>query len=372
MRSFTYAALPQRVVFGAGVRARVAAEVEGIGAERVLVLSTPGHRALAEEVSRPLGARVVGLFDRVRTHVPQETVDVARRTAEATRADSTLAVGGGSTIGLGKALALELGLPQIAVATTYSGSEMTANWGITREGVKQTGRDARAQPRAALYDPELTVTLSPRVTATSGMNAIAHCVEALYSVEQNPITSLLAEEGIRALAAALPRATRKPDDLEARSEALYGAFLAGAALGAVPMALHHKLCHTVGGTFDLPHAEVHTVILPHAARYNAAAAEEAMARVARALGVDDGPEGLFDLARSLEVPTSLEAIGMRREDLDRAADLAAQNPYPNPRPIERRAIRALLDDAFNGSRPERDGRAATFPNVAKSGIHKRC
>jgi maleylacetate reductase len=353
MRSFTYAALPQRVVFGAGTRSRLPAEVERMGASRILVLSTPGHRALAEEVSRSLGARVVGHFDRVRTHVPQDLVEVARRAVQEVGADSTLAVGGGSTIGLGKALGLELELPQISVPTTYSGSEMTPNWGITRDGVKHTGRDPRVQPRAVLYDPELTLSLPPRVTATSGMNALAHCMEALYSVEQNPITSLLAEEGIRALASALPRATRRPEDLQARSEALYGAFLAGCALAAVPMALHHKLCHTVGGTFDLPHAEVHTVILPHAARYNSDAAEEAMARAARALGVDDAPVGFFDLARSLEVPTSLEAIGMRREDLDRAADLAAQNPYPNPRPIERAAIRALLEDAFVGRRPQR-------------------
>ena len=351
MKAFRYRALPQRVLFGIGVRKRLPEEVEWLGVRRVLVLSTPRHRALAEEVARPLGALVAGVFDGVGTHVPQASVERARRAAEQMQADSTLAVGGGSTIGLGKALALELGLPQIAVATTYSGSEMTPNWGITHQGVKRTGRDERVQPRSVIYDPELTVELPARVSATSAMNAIAHCVEALYAVDQNPITSLIAEEGIRALAASIPRAVRKPDDLEARSEALYGAYLAGTALGGATMALHHKLCHTVGGTFDLPHAEVHTVILPHAARYNAAAAPEAMARVARALGVTDVPGGLFDLARGLEVPTGLKAIGMREEDLDRAADLAAQNPYPNPRPIEREAIRALLDDAFHGRRP---------------------
>jgi maleylacetate reductase len=355
MTAFRYRVLSQRVLFGIGVRTRLPEEVEWLGVRRVLVLSTSRHRALAEDVARPLGERVAGLFDGVGTHVPHASVELARRAAEEVRADGTLAVGGGSTIGLGKALALELGLPQIAVPTTYSGSEMTPNWGVTREGIKRTGRDEGVQPRSVLYDPELTVELSPRVTATSGMNALAHCVEALYSVDQNPITSLIAEEGIRALAAALPRATRKPEDLEARSKALYGAYLAGSALGGVAMALHHKLCHTVGGTFDLPHAEVHAVILPHAARYNATAAPEAMARVARALGVDDAPEGLFDLARRLDVPPSLQAIGMRGEDLDRAADLAAQNPYPNPRTIERGAIRALLDDAFHGRRPSRSG-----------------
>jgi maleylacetate reductase len=197
----------------------------------------------------------------------------------------------------------------------------------------------------------LTVTMPAMLSATSGMNAIAHCVEALYAENANPIMSLMAEEGIRALAASLPKVVKAPGDLEARGEALYGAWLGGCVLGAVGMALHHKLCHVLGGTFNLPHAEVHTVVLPHATGYNAKAAPEAMRRIARALGAGNAPAGLYDLEAALGTPLTLEAIGMKRTDLDRAADLAVQNPYFNPRPITRDGIRALLDDAFTGRRP---------------------
>ena len=183
------------------------------------------------------------------------------------------------------------------------------------------------------------------------MNAIAHCVEALYARDANPLTSLLAEEGIRALAASLPVVVHEPEHGEARAEALYGAWLAGTALATVGMALHHKLCHTLGGTFDLPHAEVHTIILPHATAYNRAGAPAAMARIAQALEADDAAGGLFDLAAALGARQSLSEIGLRASDLDRAADLAARSPYPNPTPITRAGIRALLDDAFHGRKP---------------------
>jgi maleylacetate reductase len=191
------------------------------------------------------------------------------------------------------------------------------------------------------------------LSATSGMNSIAHAVEALYAQEANPIISLLAEECIRAFAQSLPVIIKQPANLEARSQALYGAWLGGVALGSVGMALHHKLCHTLGGSFNLPHAETHTVILPHAAHYNALAAQEAIERVARALGAASAAQGLYDLAASLGAPTSLEALGLKEDELDRAADLAVQNPYYNPRQVTREGVRALLDDAFRGKRPER-------------------
>jgi alcohol dehydrogenase class IV len=197
----------------------------------------------------------------------------------------------------------------------------------------------------------LTLTLRAALSATSGMNAIAHGVEALYSKDANPIISLMSEESIRALAASLPVIVREPDNLQARSQALYGAWLAGVALGAVGMALHHKLCHTLGGTFNLPHAETHTVVLPHVAAYNAPAAPEAMSRVARALGAASAARGLFDLAASLEAPMSLRALGLPAEELERASELAVQNPYYNPRPVTREGVRALLNDAFEGRRP---------------------
>ena len=239
----------------------------------------------------------------------------------------------------------------MAVPTTYSGSEMTPIQGITADGVKRTRRDRRMLPKVVIYDPKLTLGLPARVAGPSGMNAIAHCVEALYAEGANPITSLMAEDGIRALAASLPVVVRTPADLDARALALYGAWLAGAALGAVGMALHHKLAHVLGGSFNLPHAETHTLILPQAAAYNRQAAPEAMARVARALGAEDAPGALFDLARALGAEMRLAAFGLSEADLDRAADLAAQDPYYNPRPVTREGVRALLQDAYDGRRP---------------------
>ena len=284
-------------------------------------------------------------------HVPLEVAQSAREEASRLHADCCVAIGGGSTTGLAKAIALTSGLPIIAIPTSYAGSEMTPIWGLTEGGVKKTGRDLRVLPKTVLYDPTLTLTMPPLLSATSGINSIAHCVEALYAKDANPIVSMLAEEGIRAMASSLPKIMNQPDDLDARSQALYGAWLGGISLGAVGMALHHKLCHTLGGTFNLPHAETHTVILPHAVAYNEAAAPVAMARVARALDATSAAQGLFDLANSLEAPVSLRSIGMPEEGLDRAAELAVQNPYYNPRPVTQAGIRELLQNAFDGRRP---------------------
>jgi maleylacetate reductase len=223
-----------------------------------------------------------------------------------------VAIGGGSTIGLGKAIALESGLPIIAVPTTYAGSEMTPIYGITEAGVKKTGRDLRVLPRTVLYDPELSQHLPVGMSVVSGINAIAHAAEGLYAQDGNPVMSLMAEEGIRALAQGLRGIHRAPADMAARSACLYGAWLCGSVLGHVGMSLHHKLCHTLGGSFNLPHAETHTVVLPHALAYNASAAPQAMARIAAALGAPDAATGMFDLARELGAPTALRDIGMPR------------------------------------------------------------
>jgi maleylacetate reductase len=283
--------------------------------------------------------------------VPVETARAGREAARRLAADCAVAIGGGSTIGLGKAIALDTGLPLIAIPTTYSGSEMTPIYGLTDNGVKRTGRDRKVLPRVVLYDAALTVGLPAKVSGPSGMNALAHCVEALYAQDANPITSLMAAEGIRALGRALPLVVKEPLNLEARSDALYGAWLAGTALGNVAMGLHHKLCHTLGGSFNLPHAEVHTVILPHATAYNRAAASQAMDTIAAALGAADAAQGLYDLAKRIGAPTSLKEIGMPADGLDRAARLATENPYYNPRPVEYAAVRDLLDNAFHGRRP---------------------
>jgi alcohol dehydrogenase class IV len=352
MRSFVYEGLPSRVVFGAGTLERLGPELDRLQLKRALVLATPQQRDQADDVARRLGSRAVGVHDQAVMHVPIEVARAGETAARAAGADCTVAIGGGSTIGLGKAIALAMGLPVIAVATTFAGSEMTPIWGLTEGNVKRTGRDLKVLPRLVIYDPVLTLTLPAKIAGPSGLNAIAHCVEALYAENANPIVSLMAEEGIRALAASLPIVVGRGDDLEARSEALYGAWLAGTSLGMVGMALHHKLCHTLGGSFNLPHAETHSIVLPYATAYNRDAAPEAMARIRRALGgVEDAARGLYDLGRKVGAPKSLAEIGLKASDLDRAVELATQNPYYNPRPVTREGVRALLDDALNGRRP---------------------
>jgi len=339
-------------VFGIGSLAKLSEEIERLGARRALVLCTPEQREQAQDVAARLGTRCAGIFDRAVMHVPIETARAARETAARLDADCAVAVGGGSTTGLGKAIALESSLPILAIPTTYAGSEMTPIWGITEGGIKRTGRDARVLPRTVIYDPGLTSSLPAGLSVTSAINAIAHAAEGLYAQDASPIHSLLAEEGIRAIAAGLPRVIADPADLDARGDCLYGAWLCGAVLGAVGMSLHHKLCHTLGGSFNLPHAETHTVVLPHALFYNSAAAPQAMTRIARALGAGAAPTGAYDLAKALGAPTALRDIGMPESGLDRAAELATTNAYWNPRPLERSAIRKLLQQAWEGRRPD--------------------
>lgn len=352
MNPFVYIAQPSRVIFGQGSLARLPEEIIALGAQKALVLSTPEQRATAEQVAALLGTRAVGIFDRAVMHVPIETAREARKIARQLGADCAVAIGGGSTIGLGKAIALDSGLPILAIPTTYAGSEMTPIFGITEAGLKKTGRDLRVLPRTVIYDPELSVGLPVAMSVTSGINALAHAAEALYAVDANPVMSLMAQEGIAALGRSIPRITRQPDGIEARGDALYGAWLCGTVLGHVGMALHHKLCHTLGGTFNLPHAETHTIVLPHALAYNATAAPEAMHQIARALRAPSAPQAAYDLARHNGAPVALRDLGLREADLDIACELALKNQYPNPRQLERRALRQLLQDAYEGIRPQ--------------------
>lgn len=351
MKDFTYTALPSRVVFGPGKLATVADEVAAIGATRALVLCTPQQRAQAEQVAALLGDRLAGIHDGAEMHVPIESARKARTLARDLDADCAVAVGGGSTIGLGKAIALDSALPIIAIPTTYAGSEMTPVYGITENGIKTTGKDVRVLPKSVIYDPELTCSLPVGMSLVSGMNAIAHAAEGLYAKDGNPVMSLIAEEGIRALAAGMPVLRDNPEDVAARSQCLYGAWLCGTVLGHVGMALHHKLCHTLGGSFNLPHAETHTIILPHALAYNSPAVPDAMSRIARAIGADDGPTGLYALAGQLGVPTALRDLGVAETELDRACDIALSNPYWNPRTIDAAPLRGLLQRAWEGAAP---------------------
>ena len=340
-----------RVIFGVGTLERLPEEVRRVGAHRALVVSTPAEIRFAEDASRRLGQAAAGMFTEAVMHHPIEVVHGARQRAKEVDADCYVTIGGGTTTGTGKLIALETGKPVIAVPTTYAGSEMTPIYGVTEGGVKKTGRDRKVLPRTVIYDPALTVSLPPQVSGPSGMNAMAHCVEALYAHDGNPIVTLMAAEGIRALARSLPVVVTQPDNLDARSDALYGAWLAGLVLGQAAIGIHHKLCHTLGGTFNLPHAEVHTVVLPHAMAYNRDFAPEAMRRAADALGANDAAQGIFDLIGTIGAPRALKDIGMPADGLERAAELATQNQYPNPRPIEIGPIRELLRNAYDGRRP---------------------
>jgi alcohol dehydrogenase class IV len=351
MRAFTYNALPARVIFGEGTLTQLPAELERLGVARALVLATPQQQDQAKALAASLGGRAVGVFAGAVMHTPVEATEAALAVVRELGADGTVAIGGGSTIGLGKAIALRTDLKQVAVPTTYAGSEMTPILGETAGGEKRTQRTPKVLPQVVIYDVALTLSLPPALSATSGLNAIAHAVEALYAVDGNPVTALMAEAAIAALARGLPRIVEAPRDIEARAEALYGAWLCGACLGAVGMALHHKLCHVLGGSFGLPHAETHAVVLPQAVAYNAAGAPEAMAAIARALGGAAAPSGLHALAKRLGAPVALRELGLAEADLDRAADIAGREPYPNPVPIERGAIRALLQRAFEGGAP---------------------
>ena len=352
-QTFLYNALPTRVIFGFGTRSRTGDEIRRLGSKRPLVLSTPGHRTEVEALAAQLGMDFAGVYAEATMHTPIEVTERGIAAVHETHADGLIALGGGSTTGLAKAIALHTDLPQVILPTTYAGSEMTNILGETSEGKKTTLRSPKVQPEGVIYDVDLTFTLPPRASVTSGMNAIAHAVEGVYAKGNNPIVSLLALEAVRSLAEGLPAVVNQPHDRAARAEALYGAWLCGTVLGSVGMALHHKLCHVLGGSFGLLHADVHTVILPHAVSFNAGAVPEKLAPVAEILHSPGRPgQGLYDLAKRMGAPLALKDIGMPREGLDRAAGLATESPYFNPRQTTRPEIRALLEQAFNGRRPE--------------------
>ncbi len=351
--SFVFTTLPARIIFGAGVVSRLPAELDRLGVRRVLLISTPVQRKEAEAVALQLGDRVAGVFDRAVMHTPTDVTERAVAVYDDLKADAVLAFGGGSTVGLAKAIALRNDTTQIALPTTYAGSEVTPILGQTENGLKTTIREARLLPGLVLYDPELSLTLPVAMSVTSGLNAMAHAIEGLYAADANFVSSAMAEEGIRALHRALPAIVRSPKNLEARTDALYGSWLCGSVLGAVGMSLHHKLCHTLGGSFGLPHAETHAVVLPHALAFNAGAAAAELAPIASMFG-SDFATGLWEFSRSLGAPTALRDLGLNEADLDRAAHLATANAYANPRRVTREELRALLQRAWAGAHPVGD------------------
>jgi maleylacetate reductase len=349
--TFQYDVLPARVIFGAGTLAQLPEETARLQLRRVLILSTAGQRRHADRVGALLGPPAAGIFAGAVMHTPGQVTEAALTLASDLQIDGLIAIGGGSAIGLSKALALRTDLPQIVIPTTYAGSEATPVLGETLEGVKRTQRSGRILPETILYDVELTVGLPVHVSMASGLNAMAHAAEALYATDRNPLTTLMAEAALAAFIDALPRIQSRPNDLEARSAALYGAWLCGCCLGAVGMALHHKLCHTLGGTFGLPHAETHAILLPHALAYNLPFAPDAHRILARTLPREDPAVALEKFTRRLGLPRALSDLGMPEAAIDHAADLAVHNPYPNPRPLEREALRRLLARAWAGDPP---------------------
>jgi maleylacetate reductase len=337
---FVFEANPARVIFGRGARAKVAEELDRLGISRVILLSTPPQAGLAAEFAREIGHRAAVVYPGAAMHTPVEVTEAAMEAVHSVKADGILAAGGGSTIGLGKAIAYRTDLPQLAVPTTFAGSEMTPILGQTEGGVKTTLRSPRVLPETVVYDPDLVTTMPPALAGTSGMNAMAHSVEALYAKDANPVISLMARESIRALSSCLPKLVGESPDIDAWTEALYGAWLAGICLGTVGMALHHKLCHTLGGAFHLDHAGLHALMLPYSAAYN----REALASAP--VG------GLYELMQAVAPRKSLREFGLSEADLEHAADLAVKSPYYNPRPVTRDGILALLRAAYDGGRPQ--------------------
>src|SRR6476661_6314253 len=316
-------------------------EIDRLGARRVLAIASTRDAERVAALLAPLGGRVVGTFTEVREHVPLPTAEAARDAAAAAGADLLLAIGGGSTIGAAKAVALTARLPVVAVPTTYAGSEVTPVWGLTENGRKTTGTDRAVLPRVVVYDPELVATLPAALAAASGFNAMAHAVEAMWAPGRNPVSTAVAGEAITRLAAGLR--TGDPAEL------LCGAWLGASAFAVTGAGLHHKLCHVLGGTFDLPHALTHAVVLPHVLAFNAAGAPDAVTRIARALGVADGVAGLRALADEHGVPRGLRALGMPEDGIEKAAELTAPAvPDDNPVPVGDGALLRLVRAAWSG------------------------
>ncbi|WP_019956400.1 maleylacetate reductase [Yoonia vestfoldensis] len=348
-RAFVFPGIATKVIFGHGTLAQVGDAVRSLGRGKALVLSTPQQADQARDVVDRLGALAAGTFTEAAMHTPVDVTDRAVAAYQAAGADCVVAIGGGSTTGLGKAIAVRTSADQVVIPTTYAGSEMTDILGETDKGEKTTRRDPAIRPELVIYDVDLTLGLPVSMTVTSALNAIAHAVEGLYAADANPITDMMALESIRAFKRGLPEVVADPANTEARAEVLYGAWLGSTTLGYVSMALHHKLCHVLGGSFGLPHAETHAIMLPHTAGFNAIAVPEQLRPVAELMGGTVGG-GLWDFAKALGAPLRLSDLGLEEPDLDRAAEIATRQPYANPRKFTRDDIKTILTDAWRGTR----------------------
>jgi maleylacetate reductase len=341
---FTHDIPTQRVVFAPGALARIGDEVARLGVSRALVIATPGSGArLGTRIVDILGARAAGLHAQAVVHVPKAVADAGLAAAQASKADGLVAAGGGAAIGLAKIIARDLALPILAVPTTYSGSEATPIWGTSEGERKFTGKDLKVFPRVIVYDPDLTLGLPAAVSAASAMNAIAHCVEGLWVADRTPYLMALATDATRRFGAHLPRVIADGQDREARGECLVAAWLAGVVLTG-GTALQHKLAHVLGG-LGLPHAETHAIILPHVTRFNLAAAPDARARLADALG-GDGADRLAAMLRAFPIPQKLSDVGFDRAKIDFVADEVARLAISVPRPVSADDVRSLLAAAY--------------------------
>jgi maleylacetate reductase len=345
MAAFIHDAASQRVVFAAGAVERTAEEVARLGLRRALVIATPGSGArLGTRIRGIIGERATGLHAEAVVHVPRAIAEAGVTAARAAQADGLVAVGGGAAIGLAKAIALELPLPILALPTTYSGSEATPIYGTTDGDRKITGRDARVVPRTVVYDPDLTLGLPPAVSAASGMNAMAHCVEGLWIAERTPVNVALATEALRRFAVYLPRVVTNGDDRDAREQCLIAAWLAGTVLTG-GTALHHKLAHVLGG-LGLPHAETHAILLPHVTRFNLRAAPDAARRLREVLSNDDPALALDEILGGFPIPQRLRDVGLPQNKIDFVAAEIAKMNVTAPRPAGAHEVRALLSAAY--------------------------
>jgi maleylacetate reductase len=349
--SFEHETLGQRVRFGSGAAAdALAAEVARGGWRRAMVVAASAEADLATRITD--GLPVAHVHDEVVMHVPVPVAERAREAAQAHDVDVLISIGGGSTTGLAKAVALTTGLPIIAVPTTYAGSEATNVWGLTEGSTKTTGVDPRVLPRTVVYDASLMVSLPVELSVASGLNALAHCVDSMWSPGTDPIDQALAAEGIRALDAGLPRVVADPTGLQGREEALYGAYLSAVAFASAGSGLHHKICHVLGGRYDLPHAPTHAVVLPYVLALNGPAAPEADRRIARAFGADDALQGLQDLRARIDAPRALRDFGFEKSQIpDAAQTILPVVPPSNPASVSLEVLEDLLRRAWEGADP---------------------
>lgn len=370
MEPFTYTSFAQQIIFGPGALDRLKEATETFGWRRLLICVPASMRrqGVLDRVEKILGKRLVAVFEGVQPHVPEDQVKQALNLALKNGVEAVIGLGGGSAIGLAKAITMEVEavrldvgpslspidqplVPNIAIPTTYAGSEMTPVYGVTRrrpDGTSQkvTVKDVRVTPKLTIYDPALTLGLPPEMTATTGINALAHCVEAVYAIDRHPLSTAAALRGIKHITQALPHCYRNGADLAARREMFLGAHLAAVSLATVSMGLHHGLCHVLGGSAGVPHGLAHSIMLPHAMRFNLAVVAPQLAEVAEAMDLsranlsdeaagEAAAQAIYNLIGQLGIPQRLREVGVAEADLPRLAELALQSKavQSNPKPV---------------------------------------